>query len=114
MAPCRPGGSAERIPIHAKNSAHGFSMIPLKPRYFLEEAGYDQSKPLTFDVYSWVRGGAMVPFLAGQVETVLDYWRAIGVQANLKLTEQTAFQAMFRSKTWKGVMAGATVGAGQA
>jgi peptide/nickel transport system substrate-binding protein len=83
-----------------------------RAKALLEEAGYDQSKPLTFTVYSWVRGGAMVPFLAGQVETVLDYWRAIGVQANLKLTEQTAFQAMFRSKTWKGVMAGATVGAG--
>lgn len=89
-----------------------FQYDPSQAKALLEEAGYDQSKPLTFNVYSWVRGGAMVPFLAGQVETVLDYWRAIGVQANLKLTEQTAFQAMFRSKTWKGVMAGATVGAG--
>jgi ABC-type oligopeptide transport system substrate-binding subunit len=71
-----------------------------------------QAHPVIAQYHTWVRGGAMVPFLAGQVETVLDYWRAIGVQANLKLTEQTAFQAMFRSKTWKGVMAGATVGAG--
>ena len=33
MALCRPGGSAERTPIHAKNSAHGFSMIPPRPRH---------------------------------------------------------------------------------
>ena len=89
-----------------------FQYNPSKAKALLQEAGYDETRPLTFDVYAWQRGGAMLPFLGGQVEAVLDYWRAIGVRANLKLLEFTAHQALLRSKEWKGIIAGTGVGPG--
>ena len=39
----------------------------------------------------------MGSFLAGHVEMVLGYWRAIGIEATLQLTEHTAFHALFRN-----------------
>jgi peptide/nickel transport system substrate-binding protein len=103
---------ARAFPYPCEEFGPWFQYNPSQAKAVLREAGYDATRPLTFDVHAWQRGGAMLPFLAGQVEAVLDYWRAIGVNANLKLMEFTAHQALLRSKAWKGIIAGTGVGPG--
>ncbi|MBI4234234.1 MAG: ABC transporter substrate-binding protein [Chloroflexi bacterium] len=99
-----PPACAELGPWHQYN--------PTRARELLKEAGYDEKNPLTFDLNGGGPGGGVIPANLAQLESAVEYWKAVGVKANIRQRETTVHQRLNRSGEFEGIMGVTGVGIG--
>ena len=93
-------------PRACKDMGQWMRYDPTQARTLLKDAGFDESHPLTFDLIASGAGGAAAPTTLAKIQSEQEYWKAVGVIANIKQLETTAGQTLNRSGTWEGIYVG--------
>ncbi|MBI4234233.1 MAG: ABC transporter substrate-binding protein, partial [Chloroflexi bacterium] len=86
---------------------------PAQAKALLKEAGFDEKNPLTFDFSGGGPGGGPLASEQAHMETAQEFWKAIGVVANIKRRETTIHLQLLRGREFEGIIGpGTGVGIG--
>ena len=98
-------------PRSCKDLGQWYQYNPTMAKQLLKEAGFDEKNPLVIEFTSGGAGGSVTPARLADMQSDQEYFKAIGVTANIRQMETTAALNLQRSTKYEGVLF-ASVGTG--